>query len=423
MARRGGLSLGMRQRAGLMPALAESLAMLRMPLADLAEFLSREAEENPLLDYRPPVLHTGGIGGSDSSALAAPESRGAVLRRQIAEQRLAPDVRAVADYLTEELTDEGFLAAPCDEIAARLGLPEELIAAGLAALQRCEPTGIGARDLGECLRLQLAEAGVAPAVAAALTAHLPDAARQDWRAIARASGLSSDEIAAAGARLAGLSPRPMPPEVPAPAVLMPEIVVRVGPRGGLAVHLADDMLPGLGLAEAPRRVSPEARRYLAERRARARQLLGAMAYRRRTLLRVARALVARQHAFFTGGAGDLRPLTRAALAEELGLHVSTVGRALAGKSVASPQGTHPASLFFPAGVGCGDGGAMSAPAVKRHIRQMIAAEPEQAPLSDAAITAELQRMGVDIARRTVAKYRECMTIPPSFRRRGVQRRT
>ncbi|PKP84746.1 MAG: hypothetical protein CVT80_06450 [Alphaproteobacteria bacterium HGW-Alphaproteobacteria-2] len=210
MARRGSLSLGMRQRAGLMPALAESLAVLRMPLADLAEFLSREADENPLLDYRPPPLPAGGSGGIDSSVLAASESRGAFLRRQIAEQRLAPDVRAVADYLTEELSEEGFLTAPCDEIAARLGLPEALIAAGLAALQSCEPTGIGARDLGECLRLQLAEAGIAPAVATALTAHLPAAARKDWRAIARASGLPPAEIAAGGACLARLSPRPLP---------------------------------------------------------------------------------------------------------------------------------------------------------------------------------------------------------------------
>ncbi|PKP84748.1 MAG: hypothetical protein CVT80_06455 [Alphaproteobacteria bacterium HGW-Alphaproteobacteria-2] len=180
--------------------------------------------------------------------------------------------------------------------------------------------------------------------------------------------------------------------------------------------------PALAAALAARYVHT-ARRYLAERRARARQLVGAMAYRRRTLLRVARAMVARQQAFFTEGPGHLRPLTRAALAAELGLHVSTVGRALADKAVASPQGTHPASLFFPAGVGSSEGGEISAPSVQRRIRQMIAAEPAGAPLSDAAIAAELQRMGVDIARRTVAKYRECMSIPPSFRRRGVQRRT
>lgn len=424
MSRAPGMSLHLRQRAQMLPAVAETLSLLRMALPDLTDFLAREAEENPLVAYRPPRLPAIGLGGIAQESLAEADTRLAGLEHQLAAMRLAPPVRAMAGYLAGDLTEDGYLADPPAEIAARLDLPLALVEEGLAALQACEPTGIGARDLAECLYLQLRERGVGAATARAVTGDLAAAARGDWAGIARRAGLAAAGVVAAGALLPALSPRPAAAATAPPPVLLPEVVVARGPDGALRVTLAAAMAPELRVAALPADTGPtgEARAWLAGRRARALWLADALAYRQRTLLQVARALVARQSAFFLHGPDHMRPLTRSDLAEELGLHLSTVGRALAGKAVESPQGTHPLSVFFSPALPVAGGGDMSGFVIRRHIRRLIAAESPQAPLSDAAICTALRGMGVDIARRTVAKYRECMSIPPSFRRRGGQRR-
>lgn len=417
MAARVGIGLQQRQRQTLSADLRDALSILQMPAAQLAELLAAEAEANPLLDVVTPRL---AAVGAELPEIAAVESRGERLRRQLALMRLPPDLGAVAAYLTECLTDDGYLAEEPAAIAARLELPEAQVLEALAALQGCEPAGIAARSLAECLLLQLLDRGADPDLARALTDDLPLAARGAWRAIARRTGLVEADLAALGRQLGELSPRPGVLDTPDPGMMLPEIVVRPDGHGGFETSLHRDLSPSVardpaapgarGLRDA------DVRRYLVERRQRAHRLIHAVAYRQRTLLQVAQALVAAQRGFFAHGPEHMVPLTRGRLAEELGLHVSTVARAVAGKALVSPWGTQPLASFFTSGLAADDGALVSAFALQCRIRRMIADEPAHAPLSDAEIAARLHLAGVDIARRTVAKYRGCMTIPPSYRR-------
>jgi len=417
MAARVGIGLEGRQRQALAADVHHALAMLQMPAAELAALIAGEAEANPLLELpsAPPSAAEAVF-----PDVPAGVSRGEGLRRQLALMRLPADIAPVADYLTECLADDGYLAEAPAEIAARLGIAETQVLSALAALQRCEPAGIAARDLAECLLLQLLERGADPHLSRALTDHLALAARGAWRAIARRTGLPERDLAELGGRLPELSPRPGAADAAEPGVLLPEISVSPDGRGGFEVSVRGDLLPALALDPAAPGArglrDTHARRYLVEHRRRAHRLIDAVGYRQRTLLRLGQALVAAQRGFFERGPEHMAPLTRGRLAGTLGVHVSTVARAVAGKALVSPWGTQPLASFFTPGLAAAEGATVSAFALQRRIRRMIAEEPPGAPLSDAEIAARLQFAGVDIARRTVAKYRGCMTIPPSHRR-------
>lgn len=403
------LGLKVQTRLALTPDMRQSLAILRMPAAELQELALREAEENPFLRLKGRVDPFAG-----ADALASVAARPGVVEgliHQLRQSALPPAVREVAEYLAGALREDGYLDGALEDFAAELGLPEPLLAEGLAALHACEPAGIGARSLAECILLQLVDRGVPPPLATAVLPHLADLAAGRAAGVARRLGIARAEAQRIAALLRGIDPRPLKPEADPSPVLRPDLVVEKAAEG-LRVSLAR----GLPVLEIDRSLAGSG--FAADRRARAEALVAALRQRGLTLLAIGRALAARQEAFFHEGVEALRPLTRAALAAELGLHPATLGRAVAGKGLETGGRIYPLTLFFSAAGGrVEEGEPPAARAVGRRIARMILAEPPEAPLSDAGIAARLAEEGIDIARRTVAKYREGMRIPSSRRRR------
>ena len=412
------LSLGQSASLALTPGMRQSLQVLAMPPLELAQEIAREAEANPFLIVSPPAR--GGLSAYDIAleTMPARQSLGEALRRQLGEMNLAPEVRAVALYLTGALRDDGYLDATDAELSSETGQSRAVIARAIAALQRCEPPGVGARNLAECLALQLVDHGIDPRLAADAVSHLDLFAQDDKAELGRVLHLTADEVTALDAALRGLSPHPVDQSGPEATPLVPDLVVEPGPDGGLAVRLAEGVMPAVSLdvgllAQVPDADDP----FVASARARAEALIRAVSHRGETLLRIGLRLVADQHLFFSRGSEYLAPLSRRKLAEELKLHPSTLGRAVAGKVLLTGGALYPLSMFFPSGLPMGHGGTVSSHAVKITIRRMVEHEPPARPLSDAALRERLVADGIDITRRCVAKYRESMRIPSSFERR------
>lgn len=407
------------QRMGLAPAVRASLSVLRMPLADLHAEIAREAAENPFLRWRRSPLAAEPLAAAPVESLAAEPSLLDRLRAQIGLMPLEAGVRAMAEHLAGELRDDGYLDTPLEEIAAELDVPLALAEAGLSALQSCDPAGVGARDLAECLALQLADRGVPRALAAAAVARLEDFVAGNWRALGRALGCGQGELERIAGLLPGLVAHPVAAAPPAPP-LMPDLVAEPGP-GGPAVRLAREAAPRLVLDRAMlRRAAGEP--FAEACRVRAEALIAAVAARGATLLRIGAHLAEVQQAAFAHGPEHLRPLTRVEVAAALGLHPSTVGRATAGKGIGIDGRVLPLERFFSAALPQTGGPALAGHAVRLRIARLVAEEPAGAPLSDEAIRQALAGEGIDIARRTVAKYREWMHLPSSHRRRRMWRR-
>ena len=329
--------------------------------------------------------------------------------------------------LAGNLDPRGYLPLSDEELleeAREEGLepdPGELGAA-LAVLQSLEPRGIGARDAVEALLLQLDPADPDYALLCTLIEDfLEDVARNKLPAVARAMGLELDRLGELLELLRGLELHPGSGLAAGAApALVPEVMVT--PSGdGFEVRVEQSGLPAVSVDEDVRRFAtdrrndPAVRSYLRGRLDQARWIVEAVEQRRQTLLRVATALFAHQRAFLEHGPGHLLPLRMMDLAEGLGLHVSTVSRAVAGKYAQTPWGILPLRHFFQ-----GAGGASAHTArgdVRELVREVIAGEDPARPFSDDEVVAELKRRGLAVARRTVAKYRVELGIPSSYRRR------
>lgn len=400
------LDLRQKQRLGLTPDMRLGLAILAMPAESLAENIWREAGDNPCLI----IEETSGSASAYDAAVAITpdeETLAQTLARQVGLQRLAPDVTEAALVIVSELREDGYLDATLEELAQDYALALPALTAGLAAVQKCEPTGVGARNLAECLELQLREMGLAQDLARTVIARLGDFAEGRWARLAQALSIHENAVRRIGEMVRNLKPRPVVQSGTRTTPRICEILVEEAGDGTLQVLLNPDALPRVTAASGSGPLAPLA--------GRARTLVAAIAARQATLLRIARALVARQSAFF-GPEARLDPLSRADLAAELGLHPSTVGRAIGAKSLTHRGRIHPFSLFFPSAVS-GLDGAVSSFDTQRRIRALIQAEDMDHPLADEDIRSHLMEDGVDIARRTVAKYRKCLRIPSSFERR------
>ncbi|TCP40220.1 RNA polymerase factor sigma-54 [Rhodovulum marinum] len=412
------LSLSPRPTQGLRltPGMRNGLAILRMPAADLSAELHRAAAENPLIRLHDPLPDAAQAGWTPADTLAAPDPLGERLRRQIALMPLDPATAAIARFLTGDVGEDGYLDAEAAETLTALGAAPDQIEAAIAALQSCEPAGVGARSLEECLALQLREHGVPEAEARAACTHLDLLAEQRFAALAAATGLSEPALRRMAEILPRLTPRPGDSVNGDPLPPVPEILVEEGPDGQFTATLDRHMLPNVevdtNLAEGLARGAGGTRM-----RDEAQGLVRALRFRERTLRAVAWLILSHQHRFFSEGIEHLAPMTRAEMARALGLHPSTVGRALADKALSFRGAVHPLSLFVsPALPGPGARG-VTAYAVQQRIRRLIDDEPPDDALSDDRIAEMLRGEGVDIARRTVAKYRQCLTIPSSFDRR------
>ena len=355
--------------------------------------------------------------------------------------RLSALDRAALEFLIGSLDDDGYLADSIEDLAASLAgddleareaLQERFVMA-LHLLQSMTPTGVGARDLQECLLLQLRERQGAqahdPAVAAALALVRCDMAllaRRDMRKLAQQAGLSDAQVRLGLQCIGGLEPKPGRAFVDVERqIVVPDVIVSPQGRspGRFRVQLNPDVMPRLRVndiyAQVLRGHKGEAVQGLQQRLQEARWFIKNIQQRFDTILRVSRAIVERQKQFLQHGELAMRPLVLREIADELGLHESTISRVTTAKYMATPQGTFELKYFFGSGLGTDSGSATSSTAVRALIRQFISAENPARPLSDNQLADMLKEQGIDCARRTVAKYREALKIAPANLRKAL----
>ena len=352
------------------------------------------------------------------------------LEGQAAAQFRNPAERALADAIIGSLDDDGYLRRPLEEIAAGLGMPVPLAATVHAAILKFDPTGIGARDLAECLSAQLEERNRLDPAMRALLANLDVVARRDTTALTKLCGVDARDIADMMAEIRRLDPRPGSRfSAEAAPVIVPDVFVRPRSDGGWSVELNTDALPRVLVnRKYCREVSAaargaEARAWLSEKLQSANWLVRSLDQRAQSVLKVAGEIVKRQDEFLAHGPDRLRPLNQKTVADAVGMHESTVSRVTSNKYMLTHRGLFAMKHFFSNAIPAADGAEdhHAAAAVRHRIRRLIDAEEANAILSDDAIVERLRVSGIEIARRTVAKYREAMRIPSSVDRRRVKR--
>lgn len=335
---------------------------------------------------------------------------------------------AAAGVLIDSVDEGGYLRCDLVETAERLGCDAPFLESVLVVLQGFEPTGIFARDVAECLRLQLIERDRLDPAMAALVDNLDLLARRDMAALRRVCGVDDEDLREMIAEIRGLTPRPGAAFGGEPtASVTPDVIIREGPGGLWNVELNSDTLPRLLVDRRYfARVSAGARTdaekvFVSDCFSQANWLLKCLDQRARTILKVASEIVRQQDGFLAFGVSHLRPLNLRTVAEAIGMHESTVSRVTSNKFVSTPRGVFELKFFFTASIAStGDGEAHSAESVRHRIRQLIDTErPGDKVHSDDRIVEILKVSGVDIARRTVAKYRESMRIPSSTDRRRM----
>ena len=330
-----------------------------------------------------------------------------------------------------DATDEGgYLRGELTEFADRLGVPLERIEAVLAVCHGFEPTGIMARSVPECLKLQLMERNRFDPAMGALLDNLDLLARRDLAGLRKVCGVDAEDLSEMIAELKGLTPRPGAGFGGEPAqTVVPDVHVRPDPAGGWRVELNADTLPRLlvdkryhGLVQAGARSDTE-KTFVADCAAQANWLVKSLDQRAKTILKVSSEIVRQQDAFFAFGVEFLRPLNLKTVADAIGMHESTVSRVTSKKYIATPRAVVELKFFFTAAIQSVDGAAShSAEAVRHRIKTMIDGEGLGGDvLSDDRIVEILKESGIDIARRTVAKYREALRIPSSVERRRMLR--
>lgn len=332
---------------------------------------------------------------------------------------------AIALHLIGLLDDAGYLREDDEEIAGRLGVAAEKVAGVVARLQKLEPTGVFARDLAGCLRLQLAERDRLDPMMAVLLDNLPLLAKRDFAALKKLSGADDEDIADMVGEIRALDPRPGSAFSSAAAqTITPDVTVREAADGGWRIDLVSDALPRLLINRGYHAViaggggDAKAKSFLNDCLQDANWLVKSLDQRARTILKVATEIVRQQDRFFAYGVQHLKPLNLRQVAERIDMHESTVSRVTSNKYMATPRGIFEFKYFFTTAIAAtGDGDAHSAEAVRHSIRELIEAEPADDVLSDDAIVVKLREMGVVVARRTVAKYRESLSIPSSVQRR------
>jgi RNA polymerase sigma-54 factor len=336
-----------------------------------------------------------------------------------------PAERLIGAHLIHMVDEGGYLRGDLGELAERLGAPRSLIERILASVQAFEPAGVFARDLAECLALQLKEQNRHDPQIAKLLENLHLLGSHNLVALKRAVGVDAQELAEMISEIKGLNPKPGLKfgSVQIQPVL-PDVLVRAARDGSWVVELNNDTLPRVLVNRSYyATVSNTARSekdkgYLLDCLQTANWLVKSLDQRARTILRVAEEIVRQQDGFLTFGIEHLKPLNLKAVADAIKMHESTVSRVTSNKYMSTPRGVFELKYFFTSAIASADGEeAHSSEAVRHRIRQLIDDEKAQAVLSDDKIVEHLKRDGIDIARRTVAKYREALRIPSSVQRR------
>jgi RNA polymerase sigma-54 factor len=351
------------------------------------------------------------------------------LRLQLVQTRASPRDRALIEFLIEAVDENGYLESPLEELLALLpaeaAVEADELATALRLLQSFDPPGVGARSASECLSIQLTvRATAAPGIDRTLalarrivSEHLQLLASRDFGKLRRLLEAGDAELAAAHQLIRGLNPRPGVGFGNSRAdYVVPDLFVRKS-KGRWIAQLNPEVMPKLRLNQAyvnavRRERGAEGRAAWSTRLQEARWLIRNLQQRFETIQRVAQAIVDRQHTFFTHGDIAMRPLVLREIADTVALHESTISRVTANKYIATPFGVFELKHFFGSHVATETGGAASSTAIRALIKQLVGAENPKEPLSDSRIAELLGDQGIVVARRTVAKYRELLQIPP-----------
>lgn len=476
------LIAGVAQQQVLSPQMQQSLQLLQTPVAELRQMIAAELASNPVLDeedllrgstdsdedphphslpkeendrrardnefslqdewrdYLPQASARPAYSAEDEERrrfLFESQVSRPTLRNLVIDQAAGfpSEERHLVELIAGSLDEDGYLRMSISDLALAAGVPEAPMEAVLKKVREFEPPGVAASDLADCLLLQLSRRSEGNGLAARiLSHHLPQLARHRYDEIARDLRVPVADVTAAARHIATLEPKPGRPFASADehGVIPDLIVVQQtntkteggGDTGGFSVRLNEDEIPRLKISNdykellAERGQNEELLLYLREKIKGARFFLRSLQQRQQTLLAIGNQIVSRQEEFFRRGASALKPLIMAQIADAVGLHVTTVSRAVSGKYMDTPQGLFEMRYFFTPGFQNSDGSSVSNEMVKGAIRDMVDKESPRATLSDQEIVTELEARGLKVARRTIAKYREQLGILPSHLRKN-----
>ncbi|MGH7266623.1 MAG: RNA polymerase factor sigma-54 [Candidatus Rokuibacteriota bacterium] len=473
------LTLRQTQRLVMTPMLQQAIQLLQLSTIELQELLQKELTENPMLEESPaeegpapePAAEPAPAAEAappDAPAVTEtveapelpfdlteimfgpPDERSLVEQEQHEETRFEnfvgtttsladhlyeqlrlsvgdQEVRAAADEIIGNLDEDGYLRATLEELAEKTRLPAGIFEKALGLIQGFDPPGVGARDLRECLLIQLREqTDPDPLAIEILEGHFEAFQRCKYPEIARGLKRDQERVLEAVEEISRLEPKPGRRFAPSDTrYVVPDVYVHKT-DDGYAIVLNDDGIPRLRINPYYRSMlgrgqGDEARRYVEDRLRSAIWLIKSVHQRQRTLYRVTDSIVKFQKNFLDGGLPHLRPLALRDVAEDIHMHESTVSRVTTNKYVQTPQGLFELKFFFHSGIATGRGDMVSSISVKKMIQDLVGQENLQKPLSDQEITRTLKQTGLSIARRTVAKYREELGILPSHQRRLASR--
>ncbi len=457
----------------LSPQLQQSLLILQTPLLELRNLVQQEMETNPVLEELPDEP------GADQRSEAEPagddnfknefeklasldeewrdymaqsasyregfrDSKEAQDKRQflfdsipvqetlqqnligqLNQSVLSANDRKAAELIIGNIDDNGFLQSTPEEMALNSGIPKEDFEKMLALIQSFYPSGVGARDLRECLLIQLARGGKERSLEYKIVSeHMEDLGRRRFPEIARRVGISVEDVQKAADNIARLNPRPGQVFAAAPQnYVLPDVIVekvddeyQISSNNEQVPHLRISNLYKDIIASGNTQTS-EVKDYIRDKIRSGKFLIRSIHQRQQTILNIARQIVARQRDFLEHGPSHLKPMTMGEVADAVGLHETTVSRAVSGKYMATPQGVFEMKYFFTSGYQTATGESLSNTSVKEAILDLVKHENGSAPLSDHEIVEILGERGIPIARRTVAKYRTELNILPSHMRR------
>jgi RNA polymerase sigma-54 factor len=349
------------------------------------------------------------------------------LTDQLSFVELSPRIRRLAELIVQNLDEHGYFRHEPTFLIRESGGEASFqdVEEAIAAVQRLEPAGVGARDLGECLLLQLTpETPMRDVLRLLITHHLDDLEQNRLPAIEKRTGLSITEIKDAIDHLRHLNPRPGAAFANSfNQFVVADLIVETDDQGNYHVRLIDEHVPQLSISRRYQRMlrdrtgDPAARAYIQKKLQAARWLIESIEQRRGTLLKVAKAIIAHQQDFLDKGPESIQPLKMQQIADQVGVHVTTVSRAVDDKWVQTPRGIFALKRFFGGGTTTTDGEEVAWDTIKQKLLEVIAKEDKSNPMSDEEVVEELGRHGLTVARRTVTKYRKALKIPPSRQRR------
>ena len=471
---------GMQQRQSLAlqqvlsPQLQQSLLILQTPLLELRNLVQQEMETNPVLEELPDDSGADERSEAEASAdenfkdefeklasldeewrdymaqsassnfdgrrgskeaddkrqflfdsIPVQETLQQNLIAQLNQTVLSADDRKTAELIVGNIDDDGFLQSTTEEMALNSGIPQDEFERGLGLIQTFYPAGVGARDLRECLLIQLRRQGKEQSLEYRIVSeHMDDLGRHRFLEIARRMAISVEDVQKTANNIARLNPRPGQVFAAAPQnYVLPDVIVEKV-DGEYQIAFNNEQIPHLRISNLYKDIiasgdaqSRDTKDYIRDKIRSGKFLIRSIHQRQQTIMNIAQQIVSRQRDFLEHGPSHLKPMTMAEVAEVVGVHETTVSRAVSGKYMATPQGVFEMKYFFTGGYQTATGESLSNISVKQAILDLVKHESGSAPLSDHEIVEILSERGIPIARRTVAKYRSELNILPSHMRR------